>query len=183
VHLVHTYLRTKGKWADNRKSATGNMERLLPPRTTRPRGGRTHRTRASSRRSSVDAAGPVGHEEHHKLIGEAINSLVENVNELNKQVETKIEALTKRIEEVAGDIGAAATAAYDNKEELTEIRSHIEELWPAVGDAAGRKKAGVEKRRTELENRLEDRNEEMKRRLSVLAEGPSNTEEMKEKFE
>jgi len=156
------------------------MERLLPPRTTRPRGGRTHRTRATPRRSSVDATGPVGHEEHHKLIGEAINSLVENVNELNKQVETKIETLTKRIEEVAVDIRAAATAAYDNKEELTQIRSHIEELWPAVEDAAGRKKSGVEKRRAELENRLKDKNEEMERRLSVLAEGSSNKEELKE---
>ena len=170
----------------------------MAQRRASARASRSRKTKSTSAKSACTAPTPsptptpspdprqqtVDHAEHHELIARNLNGLLENFQELRTELRVlgrEVHALHKKFEQVEADfpdvrkrLETVTSAVFDSDQALRGVTNHVEELWGAVAEIAGERRALVEKRKTGIEEIERRRGTELKRRLANLA-GQSDT--------
>ena len=159
-------------------------------RTRKSKSTSTIRAAASSK--AVPAPSPadqtVDHAEHHELIAQNLNGLLENFTEMRAEwraemrvLKREIAALHKRFEQVdidlpdvRGRLETVTSATYDSDQTLRGVKKHVDALWDTAIEIAGDQAATVKKKMADIEDEIQRSGSEMERRLADLS-GPTDT--------
>lgn len=169
--------------AQRRPSARAARSRKAKSTTT---------TRAAASSKAAPAPSPadqtVDHAEHHQLIAQNLNGLLENFTEMRAEwraemrvLKREIAALHKKFEQVdidlpdvRGRLETVTSATYDSDQTLRGVLKHVEALWGTAIEIAGDKAATVKKQMADIEEEIRHSGSEMERRLADLS-GPTDT--------
>jgi uncharacterized protein YicC (UPF0701 family) len=169
--------------AQRRPSARAARSRKAKSTTT---------TRAAASSKAAPAPSPadqtVDHAEHHQLIAQNLNGLLENFTEMRAEwraemrvLKREIAALHKKFEQVdidlpdvRGRLDTVTSATYDSDQTLRGVLKHVEALWGTAIEIAGDKAATVKKQMADIEEEIRHSGSEMERRLADLS-GPTDT--------
>jgi len=152
----------------------------------------TSTTRAAASSKAAPAPSPadktVDHAEHHQLIAQNLNGLLENFTEMRAEwraemrvLKREIAALHKKLEQVdidlpdvRGRLETVTSATYDSDQTLRGVMKHVEALWGTAIEIAGDQAATVKKQKAGIEEDVRRSGSEMERRLADLS-GPTDT--------
>ncbi|MDP6509281.1 MAG: hypothetical protein QF573_09680 [Chloroflexota bacterium] len=169
--------------AQRRASARAARSRKAKSTTT---------TRVAASSKAAPAPSPadqtVDHAEHHQLIAQNLNGLLENFTEMRAEwraemrvLKREIAALHKKFEQVdidlpdvRGRLETVTSATYDSDQTLRGVLKHVEALWGTAIEIAGDKAATVKKQMADIEEEIRHSGSEMERRLADLS-GPTDT--------